>query len=109
MFGSRRRGAGPALAALGIAAIVVASAWAGTEATERVVKGTKRADTLVGSSGKDRIFGYGGDDVLRGLAGNDVLDGGRGHDTISGGPGTDRVLARDGARDRIYCGFGKDT
>ncbi len=109
MFGSHRRGAGPALAVLGTAAVVVASAWVGTETQGRVVKGTRKADTLVGTPGSDRIFGYGGDDVLRGLAGDDVLDGGRGRDVLSGGPGNDLVRARDGTRDRILCGGGVDT
>ncbi len=93
-----------------ICALVLTVALAGlaTAAAEKVVKGTKKADTLVGTAGKDRLLGYSGNDWLRGLGGNDVLDGGHGQDTVSGGPGNDIVLARDGARDRVYCGLGKD-
>jgi Ca2+-binding RTX toxin-like protein len=79
-----------------------------TAASTKVVKGTKRADTLVGTAGKDRLLGYSGNDWLRGLGGNDVLDGGHGKDIVSGGPGNDLVLARDGVRDRVYCGLGSD-
>ena len=93
-----------------ICALVLSVALAGlaTAAAEKVVKGTKKADTLVGTAGKDRLLGYSGNDWLRGLGGNDVLDGGHGQDTVSGGPGNDTVLARDGARDRVYCGLGND-
>ena len=91
-------------------ALVLSVALAGlaTAAADDVVKGTKKADRLVGTAGKDRLLGYSGNDWLRGLGGNDVLDGGNGQDTVSGGPGNDIVLARDGARDRVYCGLGKD-
>jgi Ca2+-binding RTX toxin-like protein len=95
----------PVVALLALAAVLVGLA---TAATERVVKGTKRADTLVGTEMKDRLLGLGGNDWLRGLGGQDVLDGGLGKDIVSGGPGNDLVLARDGVRDRVYCGLGKD-
>lgn len=91
-----------------MACVAVAAVWAGTDAQESIVKGTKKNDVLTGTAGKDRILGYSGKDWLRGLAGDDILDGGKGADIVSGGPGKDRILARDGARDRIYCGFGKD-
>lgn len=93
------------MAVLALSALLVGLA---TAAVGKVVKGTKRADTLVGTAGKDRLLGYGGNDWLRALAGHDVLDGGPGTDILSGGPGNDIVFARDGARDRIYCGAGKD-
>jgi Ca2+-binding RTX toxin-like protein len=91
-----------------LACVAAAAVWAGTEARESTVRGTKKNDVLTGTVGKDRILGYSGKDWLRGLAGDDILDGGNGADTVSGGPGKDRILARDGVRDRIYCGFGKD-
>jgi Ca2+-binding RTX toxin-like protein len=96
------------VAVAGTAALLFASVGLGGSAQERVVRGTKKADTLVGTAGKDRILGLAGNDWLRGLAGHDVLDGGRGIDTVSGGPGNDIVFAREGARDRVYCGAGKD-
>lgn len=116
MFGGHRRGVGvdaknhvrrAAVVAL-IAGVVLTIVSSGAAAPERVIKGTKKADTLTGSPGKDRILGYRGNDWLRGLAGDDVLDGGRGRDIVSGGPGNDRIFSRDGVRDRIYCGLGKD-
>ena len=79
-----------------------------TAASAKVVKGTKGADTLVGTAAKDRLLGLGGNDWLRALGGHDVVDGGPGKDIVSGGPGNDVVLARDGVRDRIYCGLGSD-
>jgi hemolysin type calcium-binding protein len=88
--------------------LTVAAVWAGTETQESIVKGTMKNDVLTGTAGKDRVLGYAGKDWLRGLAGDDVLDGGKGADIVSGGPGKDRISARDGFRDRIYCGFGKD-
>lgn len=107
--GSARRAIVVGLGATALACFIVATVWAGTTAPLEVVKGTKKADTLTGTTGKDRIFGFSGDDWLRGLAGDDVLDGGRGRDIVSGGKGKDRLLARDGLRDRIYCGLGTDT
>ena len=55
----------------------------------------------------------GGGDRLEGGAGNDTLGGGnpkaRGRDRIFGGPGRDEIYARDGVRDYINCGPGKDV
>jgi Ca2+-binding RTX toxin-like protein len=45
---------------------------------------------------------------LRGLAGNDLLDGGRGADRLDGGSGNDTLAARDGTRDTVACGPGRD-
>lgn len=70
--------------------------------------GTNGRDALAGSSAVDRIFGRAGADTLRGGAGADSLDGGSGRDSIFGGSGDDVVRARDGERDTIDCGPGKD-
>ena len=94
-----------AVCALALSCALVGLAAA---ADQRDVKGTKRADTLVGTAGKDRLLGYAGNDWLRGLAGDDTLDGGKGQDTVSGGPGKDRIAARDGQRDKVFCGGGLD-
>jgi hypothetical protein len=87
------------------------------------VHGTARADVLTGA----RLFGLAGNDLLRGLAGRDVLHGGpgrdllvglggrdtlhggTGRDVLRGGPGPDTLLARDGARDAVWCGPGRDA
>lgn len=118
MFGGHRRGPSKsrstrnlvvgAVAAVALACVTVAAVWAGTEAQESIVRGTKENDVLKGTAGKDRILGYSGKDWLRGFEGDDILDGGKGADIVSGGPGKDRIFARDGVRDRIYCGSGKD-
>ena len=91
-----------------LACLAAASVRAGTAADAALIRGTKKADTLVGTARSDRMLGYAGDDWLRGMGGDDILDGGRGKDNVAGGPGDDRISARDGARDRIYCGLGDD-
>ena len=75
-----------------VAAIVVASAAAGT------IRGTARGDTLRGTAAADRLYGNGGNDKLYGLAGSDYLNGGPGNDLVSGGPGADTLV----------CGPGRD-
>lgn len=64
-----------------------------------VIRGTPFGDVLRGLAGADRLFGLGGADRLSGGPGNDLLSGGGGDDTIA---------ARDGARDSISCGPGRD-
>ncbi len=54
------------------------------------------------------LTGSDGDDKLRGQRGNDKLTGGSGRDLIEAGGGKDNVRARDGERDRINCGSGRD-
>jgi hypothetical protein len=79
--------------------VALAVAWAGaTEAA--TIKGTGRADRLVGTGGPDVLRAGAGNDRLHGLGGRDVLDAGSGHD---------RVIAHaDAASDRIACGRGQD-
>ena len=74
--------------------------------------GEAGADRLVGSAGRgdfgDRLAGGSGDDRISGRAGDDGINGGPGRDVLSGGSGTDSIGARDGQRDRIACGKGRD-
>jgi uncharacterized delta-60 repeat protein len=99
------------------------------------IKGTRRADRLTGTAGPDRIDGRGGKDVLRGRGGKDCLIGGAGKDRLSGGTGddvlkggvgsdklaggggrnsygagagNDRISARNGIREVVNCGRGRD-
>jgi RTX calcium-binding nonapeptide repeat (4 copies) len=76
-------------------------------------------DVLYGGPGEDRINGGKGEDVIYGGDGNDIskwpghgtvpmLDGGPGEDMIYGGDGNDSLAAKDGQRDKLYCGKGKD-
>ena len=80
-------------------------------------RATQHADRLVGTAGADTLYGLGGADTILGLAGNDLLDGGAGNDTLIGGPGRDTLFGRsgndvlsvrDGRRDRVSCGPGRD-
>jgi Ca2+-binding RTX toxin-like protein len=83
----------------------------------RTFSGNAGANRITGTAGADLIYGLGGNDVLNGGRGNDVLYGGRGNDVLVGGPGLDRLFggpgndvlrARDGQRDVVDCGPGRD-
>jgi len=120
---SADRDSDPTDSAVSVAVDVVAPAAqpAVAPATHRAAhtfSGTARADRLTGSSANDVLYGLGGADVLLGRKGNDVLYGGRGNDVLDGGPGADRLFggpgndtlrARDGRRDLVDCGPGRDT
>jgi hypothetical protein len=82
-----------------------------------VLLGTGRRDVLVGTPQADVLRGLAGDDELRGRRGADRLEGGSGRDRLVGGPGRDVVLGgtgeddidvRDGQRDTVRCGAGRD-
>lgn len=72
------------------------------------LRGNNGNDRLSGGSGDDRLSGGGGDDGLSGNSGDDRLSGGSGRDSFTGGSGSDRISARDGSRDRVDCGSGRD-
>ena len=74
-----------------------------------VVKGAAGHDTISGGAGADTLTGDGGSDRLSGGAGTDTLTGGTGVDRLSGGAGRDLIRARNGGRDRVDCGPGRDT
>ncbi|HEX3278888.1 MAG TPA: hypothetical protein VHR40_10230 [Thermoleophilaceae bacterium] len=65
-------------------------------------------DLLSAGAGDDRADGGPGADVLNGDAGQDSLIGGSGRDRLYGGPDADRIDARDGKRDVVRCGSGRD-
>lgn len=90
------------------------------------LRGSDRADRLVGGPADDQLRGFGGDDDLLGLAGADLLIGGdgadalrgmAGADTLQGGTGADTLRAGreddrlfgQGQDDRMGGGFGDDT
>src|SRR5215212_9052185 len=73
-------------------------------------------DVIYGGPGKDAMLGDNGDDVLYGGPGDDFkLTGEEAQDVIYGGPGDDTKLnggglgLKDGQRDKLYCGEGRDT
>jgi dipeptidyl aminopeptidase/acylaminoacyl peptidase len=70
--------------------------------------GNRRANRIVGTPGNDVLCGKGGKDRISGRGGRDVLSGGSGRDRLRGGTGSDRIHARDGARDRVHGGRGRD-
>jgi YVTN family beta-propeller protein len=74
----------------------------------RFIRGGPGNDRIFGGSGNDRIFGGSGNDVIRGGWGNDRIYGGPGNDVIRGGPGNDIIRGGTG-NDRIYSGLGNDT
>jgi Ca2+-binding RTX toxin-like protein len=65
-------------------------------------------DSLIGGRLGDVLAGRAGDDTLRGVRGGDDLSGGLGTDTLAGQFGGDTFAARDGTRDRVVCGPGRD-
>lgn len=74
-----------------------------------VLTGGAADDCLFGGPGNDRLDGGTGNDKLDGGTGNDRLTGGAGANKISAGPGNDTVLARNGVKDTVDCGRGRDT
>lgn len=71
--------------------------------------GGKGADTLVGAAGNDDLRGGGGRDTLVGGGGNDSIRGGGGIDTARGKAGADTFRMRDGRRDTVNGGKGRDA
>ena len=76
--------------------------------TVTVFVGTSGRDVLVGTASADVFYARGGNDVARGLEGNDVVYGGPGNDTVYGGYGSDRLVGGRG-RDALLGGRGGDT
>jgi Ca2+-binding RTX toxin-like protein len=72
------------------------------------LRGGPGDDYLTGGDGDDRADGGPGADLVRGDAGDDRLIGGPGRDRLLGGPGADLISARDGKRDVVRCGPGRD-
>lgn len=66
-------------------------------------------DELTGAAGKDSLTGGAGKDTLRGGPGRDTLTGGPGLDAMTAGPGDDTVNSRDGIKETVNCGAGRDT
>ena len=82
-----------------------------------VILGYGGRDRIRGGPGHDCLLGQDGGDVLRGEAGEDRLTGGRDADVLVGGPGVnaydagpgrDFVDARNGRRELVRCGSGRD-
>ncbi len=76
-------------------------------ATNDLIIGTNRADTLNGAKGNDVIRGNDGEDRIHGNEDNDSIDGGKGTDHIYGDSGNDTLKGGDGT-DTIFGGSGND-
>lgn len=74
-----------------------------------LVTGRAGDDSLEGGVGNDRLLGGGGDDWLIGGPGGDRLDGGAGRDVYLAGAGADVIRSRDGVREVVNCGAGRDV
>jgi Ca2+-binding RTX toxin-like protein len=72
------------------------------------IEGNGGNDSIASGAGADAIFGGPGDDRIAAGPGNDLIVGGPGRDTIAAGRGNDTVEARDGFRDVVDCGPGRD-
>ena len=105
-----------ALALIAGAALALPSP-AAAHTCANVERGTDAPDTLVGTDEGDRLQAGGGADEVNGLAGPDCLAGGResdvlrpgaGIDRVRGGGGSDKLVTRDGFRDVVRCGDGRD-
>ncbi|MFP5363575.1 MAG: calcium-binding protein [Thermoleophilia bacterium] len=72
------------------------------------LEGGAANDMLAGGSGNDDLIGGSGNDRLFGEAGRDRIIAGGGRNQIDGGSGNDSIVARNGQRDRIICGTGRD-
>lgn len=66
-------------------------------------------DFIAGGAGNDRISGGQDADRLLGERGNDRISTGDGRNKVDAGPGNDRIQARNGERDDIVCGTGRDV
>lgn len=73
------------------------------------LRGTRKGEHICGFASRDTIHALGGADVVDGGAHADTLDGGAGRDRLIGGRGDDRIFARDGFRDIVNCGLGRDN
>ena len=72
------------------------------------LNGVDGDDVIRGLGGKDGLMGGDGNDVIYGGPGGDSLLGGKGNDVIYGGDGNDFLWSKDGQRDKVYGGKGKD-
>ena len=79
----------------------------GAGGNDRLIGGAG-ADTLVGGAGADTLIGGARADTLLGGSGNDTLAGSNGRDVLKGQGGADLLFARDGVRDTVNGGLGRD-
>jgi metallophosphoesterase (TIGR03767 family) len=74
-----------------------------------LIKGKAGNDCIRGMNGRDRLFGGIDNDLIRAGAGRDKIVPGPGRDKAVGGGKADRIRSRDGRRDVVHCGRGRDV
>ena len=79
----------------------------GKGGNDRILAGAGN-DIVYGGAGDDAIFGGAGTDMLLGGLGKDMLNGGQGRDSLQGGGGADLLIARDGRKDVVNGGPGRN-
>lgn len=72
------------------------------------VRGGPCADSIKANDGRNRVYGEGGNDAMDGGNNADLIVGGGGKDSLLGLGGTDRLYARDGVREAVNGGSGRD-
>ena len=80
-----------------------------TVRVRRKVACAGRVATIVGRPGADRLRGTRKSDVIAAGQGNDRIGPGGGTDLVCAGPGNDIIFSRDGRRDALHCGPGRDS
>ena len=80
----------------------------GREGNDRL-SGNAGEDLIRGAVGNERIFGREGDDRISGNSGNDTIQANAGSDRVFGREGNDVIRVRDGVRDVVDCGSGRDN
>ncbi|CAK6698317.1 FG-GAP-like repeat-containing protein [Synechococcus sp. CBW1107] len=76
---------------------------------ERVIRGERADDELIGNVLANSLYGRGGNDWLQGDLGNDNLRGNRGNDKLYGGAGSDDQRGGEGADRIIYYAASEST
>jgi len=103
-------------------ATVAGVAWAKTftcapgSTQQNPCEGTRKADTITGTTGEDYIIAKRGSDTVNSLAQADIVYGSKGADTIDGGADTDFLYGGAGNDtidggpndDQVYGGSGDD-
>ena len=90
------------------ASVALAAARYGASGND-VLNGTGAADQMYGYAGDDLMYGGRGNDYAYGRDGDYNLYGRSGIDHMYGGYGNDYVNVKDGSRDYVDCGPGRDS
>jgi Ca2+-binding RTX toxin-like protein len=72
------------------------------------LQGGAGGDRLEGGGAADRVAGGSGADVLLAGGGNDIVTDSAGRNKVDAGSGADVISVRNGARDTVRCGKGRD-